>query len=59
LILLSCGICTHSNPSSFGTAVEHFDLFAIDAELKHKNWNHIASIIMEYNSYNHIAPFPG
>jgi hypothetical protein len=55
LFLLSCGICTHSNPSLFGTAVKHFDLFAINAELKHKKGDHTAGIIMEYNSYDHIT----
>ncbi len=58
LILFSCGICSHSNPSFFGTAVKHFDLFAIDAELEDKNRNRIACIIVVYNSYDHIVSLP-
>jgi len=58
LILFSCGICINSNPSSFGTAVKHFDLFAIDAELEDKNRNRIARIIVVYNSYDHIVSLP-
>jgi len=40
------------------SAINHFDLFAIDAELEDIKSNRIASIIVGYNSYDPIVSLP-
>jgi hypothetical protein len=56
ILRLPNGIYPHSDPFPFGSAVKHFDLFAIDAELKDKNRNRIVRIIVVDNSYRHGIP---
>jgi hypothetical protein len=55
----SYGIGPDGNPSFFRMSVKHFDLFAVDTELENIHRNRIASVIVIYNSYDHMVPSPG